>query len=424
MEKGTLDKSGQKAFASGNQRLATLRVCILGHEPEQLAELKRVLGTITEPEIEIVDPATGFSGNGHSNYGDLADVMMIVLNHEDENSIKYFERHTNSGAGPAVFALLSDQSPSLMKLALRMGADEVLFLPLRAGDTTRALLKVSETRRRTEKRGGGVVCSVVSLAGGSGVTTLSINLALALRYGLKRTVALVDLDFQAATLAVAMDMETVHTIMALSASEKTIDSIQIEAALTQHSSGVYVLSAPEHVEDSEVVSDKTVDVVIGLLRQMFDFVVIDCGHSVNENAVAAWERSEHILYPVTQSITSTRCAWRFMEVFKRLRIHGAQPQFVLNHYRPNYSISPEQITETLARSMYAKIPRDEKAMEKVELLGKDLWQVAATAPITRSFEELAKKIGVPAQAAEREPTGGRISRLVSSIVYRTRGASE
>jgi pilus assembly protein CpaE len=408
---------------AGSHRPATLQVCILCQEPEQLASLKAVLASMNEPHIEIVDPATAVSGNGHTNYGDLADVLMIVLN-EDEHSVKHFERHANPEDGPAVFALISEQSPSLMKLALRMGADEVLFMPLRVGDATRALLKVSETRRRTEKRVGGVVCSVVSLAGGSGVTTLSMNLALALRYGLKRTVALVDLDFQAAMLAVAMDVETAHTIMALSASEKPLDSIQVEAALTQHSSGVYVLSAPEHVEDSEVVSDKTVDSVIGLLRQMFDFVVIDCGHSVNENAVSAWERSEHILYPVTQSITSARCAWRFLEVFKRLRIHGAQPQFVLNNYRPNYSISPEQITETLARPMYAKIPRDEKAMEKVELLGKDLWQVAAGAPITRSFDELAKRIGAPPQASEREPSGGRISRLVSSIVYRTRGASE
>jgi pilus assembly protein CpaE len=423
VENGTSEKAGPRPFVAGNQRHTTLRVCILGQEPEQLVNLKEVLGSMTEPQIEIVDPATVVSGNGHPNYGDFADVVMIVLN-EDESSIKHFERHTSPEEGLAVFALISEQSPALMKLALRSGADEVLFMPLRAGDATRALLKVSETRRRTEKRGGGTVCSVMSLAGGSGVTTLSINLALALRYGLKRTVAIVDLDFQAAMLAVAMDVETAHTIMALSASEKTLDSIQVEAALTQHSSGVYVLAAPEHVEDSEVVSDKTVDRVIGLLRQMFDFVVIDCGHCVNENTVSAWELSEHILYPVTQSITSARCAWRFLEVFKRLRIHGAQPQFVLNNYRQNYSISPEQVTETLARPLYAKIPRDEKAMEKVELLGKDLWQVAAGAPITRSFEELAKKIGVPAQAGEREPSGGRISRLVSSIVYRTRGASE
>ena len=56
-----------------------------------------------------------------------------------------------AGAPPGSFALLRDRSPDLMKRVLRAGADELLFLPLDPGDATRALLKISETRRREEK---------------------------------------------------------------------------------------------------------------------------------------------------------------------------------------------------------------------------------------------------------------------------------
>ena len=40
--------------------------------------------------------------------------------------------------------------------------------------------------------------------------------------------------------------------------EKKLDSIQLEAALTKHSSGVYLLAAPKRIEEGELVSDRTV----------------------------------------------------------------------------------------------------------------------------------------------------------------------
>ena len=68
-----------------------------------------------------------------------------------------------------------------MKRALRSGADEILFMPLDPGEATRALLKVSEARWRTERRRGRRDLSVISLVGGVGVTSLAANLALALQ---------------------------------------------------------------------------------------------------------------------------------------------------------------------------------------------------------------------------------------------------
>lgn len=409
---------------SGIGEHVALKVHLLGGDPQQVAEAKAVLELIPEPALELI-VAPDASGNGTPYRGD-ADVVMVMLGNEsqDETSLKQMERHNQSDPRPALFALLSDDSPALMKFALRAGADELLFLPLQRGEATRALLKVSESRRRMERRTGGVVCSIVSLAGGAGVTTTAVNLALALHYKLKRRVALVDLDFQAAMLNVAMNLDSDHSILALASMDKSLDSIQLESSLVQHPSGVYVLCAPKRVEDGELIQESTSDTAISLLRQMFDYVIVDCGHQVNGHLVGAWERSDYLFYMVQQSIGSARCAWRFLEVFRRLRIAGIQPQFILGQYQPNYSITAEQVSEALARPLFAKILRDEKAIERVELMGKDLWEVAPNSPLTRNFEELAQQIAEPARAPEtkRAATASAISRLVSSIVYRTRGA--
>ncbi len=406
----------ESGFAEERSR-AALRVRIVAREPERATEIRTVLGAISEPGVELLNGDGGLAPD--PSYREPADVVMVMLNQGDDVSLGHLEICAHSDPRPALFALISEQSPGLMKRALRAGADEILFMPMRGGDATRALLKVSESRRRSEKRTGGVVCSFTSLAGGCGVTTTAANLALALKYQLKRSVAVVDLDFQAAMLDVLMNVDAEHTIMALS-SEKALDSIRLQSALSKHPSGVYLLAAPKNVEDSELVPEGMVDEVLGLLREMFDFVLVDCGHQVNGHAVAAFEKSDQVFYLAGQTIGSARCAWRFIELFKRLRI-GVEPQFILGQYQPNYAITAEQIAQTLARPFYAKIPRDDKAIERVEMLGKDLWQVAPQAAVTRSFQDLALRIAEqPGDAALKG--GGVVSRLISTLVYRAWGA--
>ncbi len=390
-------------------RKGALRVLLVGEDEGRRAEIKAALDNLGDPPLEIVSvtPQAGSheSGNGVAP----ADVTMVVFNGNEEASLNYLQKQAERSPRPALFALVHERSPGLMRQILRAGADELLFLPLDAGDATRALLKVSESHRREEKEQGGVICSVVSTVGGVGVSSLAANLALALRYTLSKRVALVDLDLQSGGLAVALNLEPERTIMALAEQDKKLDSIQLESALSKHPSGIYLLAAPKRIEDSELVSDVTLGAALDLMRRLFDFVVVDCGGYINENVVAVWERSDHLFYVLDQSIGAARCCWRFIELFGRLGLSGVQPHFILSRYVSHHPISEEQITNTLGRPIYAKIPRDEKALEKVQLLAKDLWQCAGNSALTRAYEDLARRLAAGDESPEEAP--GLMSRL-------------
>ncbi len=371
-------------------RTVALRIALVGHAPELREAVKLTLARVTEPQLELIEPDPQ-AADADPSPTDAVDVSMVLFNGDEGKSLAYLQNHSARTPRPVLFGLLKERSPGLMKRVIRAGADELLFLPLDLGEITRALLKVSETRIRAGRHDGGMVISLVSMVGGVGVSSMAVNLALALRYQLDKRVALLDLDLQNGALAVLLNVEPEFTIMPLCRLEKKLDSIQLEAALTKHASGLYLLAAPKRIEEGELVSAATIGAVIDSMRDMFDFVIVDCGHHLDENSVAAWERSNHLIYVLNQSVTSVRSAWRFIDLFERLSL-AVEPHFALNRFQPAHTITQKQLESTLGRPMYVNMPRDDKSLELAELSGKDLWQVAGKSVLVGGFEALASRI--------------------------------
>jgi pilus assembly protein CpaE len=405
-------------FGANNEtRRGALKVHLVGGEPEQRAAVKTALAVLTDPPLDISesDPHSGVNALGAA-----PDVTMVLFNGNEDTALSYLQKQAVQTPRPLIFALLAGRSPGLMKRVLRAGADELLFLPLDPGDATRALLKINETRWRAQRHGGGVICSITSIVGGVGVTTIAANLALALHKVFKKRVALVDLDLQTGGLSVLLSLEPEVTILPLIRLERKLDSLQLESALTKHPSGLYVLAAPKRIEEGDLVSDLTVAAVLDLMRELFDFVIVDCGDHVDENAVAAWERTEHLFYVLEQSIVAARCAWRFIDLFERLGLSALAPKFILNRHRPLHPIGEKQIESTLGRPIFAHLPDEERVLERVELTGQDLWQVAPHSPLARAMEDLALRV-TPGGEVEAQENGGIIGRLKS--VFTRRGAT-
>jgi pilus assembly protein CpaE len=246
------------------------------------------------------------------------------------------------------------------------------------------------------------------------VTTLAANLALAMNYAFGKRAAVVDLDLQNGGLSLALHLDPEQTIAALIEFTTKLDSIMLEAALTKHPSGIYLLAAPKRLEDAERITDITIGVVLDLMRQLFDFVVVDCGNHVDENAVATWERCDELLYVVDQSLVAAHGARRFHELFSRLGLRLEQPRFVLNKFDSRNTISEETITRSMGAKCFARIPRDDRMLEKVQLRMPDLWQVGPHSALARSIETLARRINARREAVAEEGAG-LVARLFSAF---------
>jgi len=381
---------------------------LIGDE-RQRHEVKAALLAIEDPQVVVIEPAPGFpSGENHSAAVDTTIAVVAGIAAGDLSRLRARPERKDV----LLFALLHERSAAAMRRALQEGADELLFMPLDRGYITRALLNVSETGHRINQPQRGVICSLVSNTGGVGVTTLTANIGLALQYKLHKRVAFLDLHLQAAGLAVLLDLSPQHTITTLGQTHRKLDSAALSSVMTKHISNSYLLGAPSGIEESELVTEETVVTVLQLMRQLFDFVLVDCGSYIDAKTVAVWERSDHLLYVLDQSIIAARSAGRFLDLLKRLDRPDIEPAFLLNKYVSDYTIGEPQLVDALKRPIFFRLPRDNNAVDRVQLTGTDLWQVAPHSPLTQDIVTLASRLAGEPEDHSMEVPESLVSRLL------------
>jgi hypothetical protein len=140
-----------------NARKAVLRVELVGGTSELRESVMQVLARVTEPTLKIIENDDGEAAGSNGAGDEPIDVAMVLFNGDEDKSLAYLHNHSSQPERPALFGLLKERSPGLMKRVIRAGADELLFLPLEPGDLTRALLEISETRVRAARHDGGSV---------------------------------------------------------------------------------------------------------------------------------------------------------------------------------------------------------------------------------------------------------------------------
>jgi pilus assembly protein CpaE len=382
---------------------APLKVVLAGAPDSNREMVAASLRALSDPQVELSEELPEAPDSPAER---RPDVAILLFNGDEESSLALLRQYAERASRPPLIALVEQRSQDLMRRALRAGADELLFMPLDPSEASRALLKISEALRPPEHLEGGTILSLVSTVGGVGVSSLTANLALALRHTFNKRVVAVDLDLQTGVLADYLNLDPEQTIGEVCAYDRTAESIQLEAALAKHPSGVSLLAAPKHIQDAELIDERTIGEMLDVMRQLFDFVLVDCGGYIAESAVAAWEHSDQVLYVLDQSILAARCAWRFMHLFERLALPGVEARFVLNRYHPRYPITERQIVATLGKPIFAQIPDDEATLGRVH----DLWQAAPSSPLARAIQDLARRL-----SSDEEPTVQRTGGLIASL---------
>jgi pilus assembly protein CpaE len=351
--------------------------------------------------------------SAYPNVGHLAkvtdadcDVVVIDIDSDSEVALDLVESICSQNPALTVMAYSSKGEPDLLVRCMRAGAREFLTDPLSATTLTEALIRASARRLETDRRKkvSGKMLVFLGAKGGTGVTTLASNFAIALQKESGREVALVDLDVQLGSVSLVLGIKPKFTILDALRNANRLDSDFVSSLLTEHSSGLLVLAASDQYHSPADLEDNSLGKLIYILRDQFPYVVVDGGSSLGKGGDIALELADSI-YIVTQvDVPSLRNANRLIAYMDRMGNSQRRVEVVLNRFDPRRTeIDDERIAKALSRPLQWKVPNDFAGVRRAENTGVPL--AMEDSSVSRALHQMAR------QACGKIPDGQKKKRF-------------
>jgi len=208
----------------------------------------------------------------------------------------------------------------------------------------------------TEHTSHGRVVTVFSAKGGCGKTTMATNIATAIAESGKGTVALLDLDLAFGDVAIALQLFPSHTIGDAVAIGEELDGDAVRSLLTPHRSGVQALVAPMEPSTADTIDVGLVTRVIELLREEFDYVIIDTPPALDDNVLAAFDKSDMVALLATLDIPALKNLKLTLETLDLIGYPREKLRIVLNRADSKVGLALSEVEKTLKAPIVAQIP--------------------------------------------------------------------
>jgi pilus assembly protein CpaE len=317
------------------------------------------------------------------------DVVIVDLDTDPEYALNLVKSICANGLTTVI--VYSNQSdPDLLLRSMRAGAREFLTLPFDRDTMAEALGRASSLRSavRHAPRTDGELLVFLSAKGGSGVTTLACNSAVALAQDTGRKTLLIDLNLPLGDAAINLGIKADHSVVSALENFKRLDSSFLLSLLEKHGSGLFVLAAPSELAPTHV-SDDAIDKLLEVARQNFDYVVVDAGSKLDLQSTRVFDKSATIFMVVQIGIAELRNSNRLIA---RLTVAGGPKlEVVLNRYDPrSLEIAEEHITKALTRPPDWKIPNNYAAVRRMQNTAVSLMQ--DDSEISQAIRQMTRSI--------------------------------
>ena len=199
-----------------------------------------------------------------------------------------------------------------------IGISSYLLKPLTQqmleGAYNRSLHQTAGTAGK-EKQPGKVI-AVVGTRGGVGATTTAINLAAILADATNKSTALVDIDPQQGSVALALDIEPSRSLRDALEKPDRIDSLFIERVMTKPMPNLSVLSAEESLLEHIKTSEHAGELLIKELRDKFEYVVLDIPRYFNTHTRQCFQRADFVVMVAEMTLLSLRDSLRLSDLMR------------------------------------------------------------------------------------------------------------
>ena len=278
------------------------------------------------------------------------------------------------------------------------GVDSVLKMPFSGFDLTTIVRKTHELRSAQSTREGSMMISLFSPKGGVGRTTIAYNLAVAL--AADHRVCLVDGSLQFSDLRGLLRVPaTAPSIVNLPTDR--IREADVSDVAWKDPSGVDILLAPPRVEMAEMVTVRDLEKSLSILRQLYQFVVIDTRAGLGDDVLVFLDASDLILQVLTYDSMAIRNLAMAGEAFDAIGYPATKLATVLNRSDSTGGISKADVETALGSPVDFEIVSDGRLVVAANNEGVPFVSGSPDAPISQGIRNIAASLS--SHLRERAP---------------------
>lgn len=201
----------------------------------------------------------------------------------------------------------------------------------------------------------GEVITVFSPKGGVGKTTVAVNLAVALSGSGAARVCIVDLDLGFGDVAITLQLIPEHTISEAVDAEEHLDFGLLETLLTRHDN-CSILAAPTHPEGKDKISPSLVRRILHILRQHFDYVVVDTSPAFDDQVLHAFDETDECIIVATLDVPTIKNVKVALETLDALNLVEGRRHLLLNRADDEVGLTPANVESLLKMPVTTALP--------------------------------------------------------------------
>ena len=343
----------------------------------------------------------------------LEFIALALDDSDEDNLVLMGEIITQAKSkGIKVILIAEDVTPASLHQLLRQGADEFVPYPLpeqelqaaidrvRAPDeeeATKAVQNATLSSDGDSKEGALIV--VHGLAGGTGATTMAVNLAWELAITGKDEspkVCILDLDLQFGSVATFLDLPRREVVFEMLSETSNMDDEVFGQALLGYEDKLQVLTAPSDLIPLDLISSEDVDKLIAMARRHFDYVIVDV-----PTTLVQWSEtllhSAHVYFAMIElDMRSAQNVLRLKRALQSEDLPFEKLRFALNRAPKftdlNGKSRAKRMAESLGISIDLQLPDGAKQVSQGADHGLPLAMSAAKNPLRKEIAKLAASL--------------------------------
>lgn len=342
------------------------------------------------------------------------EFIALAMDDEDEENMALMTEIITQAKKHNIKVILiaEDVTAAALHSLLRQGADEFVPYPLPEGELSQAIERIrtpdpapvaAQGGQTTTLAAGaqkdGALIVVHGLAGGTGATTMAVNLAwelASLTTTDKPSVCLLDLDLQYGSVSTFLDLPRREIVYEMLADTEALDEEIFGQALLTYEDKLSVLTAPADMLPLDLVSAEDIQRVLDIARNQFDDVIVDM-----PSTLVQWSEtvltSAHVYFAMLElDMRSAQNTLRFKRALQSEQLPIEKLRYVLNRAPKFTDINAKsrvkRMAESLDISIDLQMPDGAKPITQANDHGMPLSASAPKSPLRKEIMKLAASI--------------------------------